>query len=82
VISCEVNITTAYSAGATIKVGNATTSDLLMGTGQNTPQVVNLYRLDQDTTFTPVDPVQVTVAGAPGAGVGVCIVRYVQTPLA
>ncbi len=82
VVDCELKITTPYSAGGTLSVGNSTTVDLLMGTTQNTPQANNLYRLPQDTTFTPSAAVQVTVGGAPGAGVGVCIVRYVATPQA
>ncbi len=51
-----------------------------MTTGQNNPQVAALYQVPQDTVFTPADPVQVTVGGAPGAGAGQCIVKYIQTP--
>jgi hypothetical protein len=82
VIACELDITTPYSGGATIKVGNSTTTDLLMGTAQNDPQLAALYSLSQDTTFTPSATILVTVAGAPGAGAGFCIVRYVATPQA
>lgn len=82
VIDCELNITTPYSGGATISVGNAATPALLMGTGDNNPQANGLYQVHQDTTFTPVDPVQVTIAGAPAAGAGFAIVRYIQTPQA
>jgi hypothetical protein len=80
VCACDLDITTPYSAGATISVGNATTNNLLMGTTQNTATLAGLYSLVQDTTFTPADPVQVTVSGSPAAGAGFCIVRYVVTP--
>lgn len=80
VLEAQLNITAPYSAGATIQVGNATTAALLMTAGQSNPQVAGLYSNQQDTLFTPAGAVQVTVAGAPGAGAGVCIVRYVQVP--
>ena len=79
-IEAELDITTPYSGGTTITVGNATTANLLMLTTDSDPTTNGIYQVSQDTTFTPVDPVQVTVAGSPGAGAGQCIVRYVITP--
>lgn len=81
VIDCELDIVTPYSAGATITVGNATTANLLMATGDNNPQAAALYQAHQDTAFAggPAT-VLVTVAGAPAAGAGFAIVRYVQAP--
>ena len=81
VVDAELDIVTPYSGGATITVGNAGTPALLMGTGDNNPQAAGLYQVHQDTSYTggPAT-VLVTVAGAPAAGAGFCIVRYIQTP--
>lgn len=80
VIEAQLNITTPYSTGTTITVGNSTTANLLMVTTNSAPTAAGFYTVPQDTTFTPAATVQVTVAGAPSAGAGVCIVRYVTTP--
>jgi hypothetical protein len=81
VIDCEVDITTAYSNGTTIEVGNASSPALLMATSGNNPQAVGLYWLHQDTAYTggPAT-VLVTIGGSPSAGAGFAIVRYVQAP--
>ena len=79
VISTEINVTTPYSGGATITVGNAGTPALLQATTDNNPQAAGIYQVMGDTSYTggPAT-VLVTIAGAPVAGVGACIVRYVQ----
>jgi hypothetical protein len=81
VVDAELSVTTPYSGGATITVGNAGSPALLMGTGDNNPQANGLYQVHQDTAFAggPAT-VLVTIAGAPAAGAGFCIVRYVQAP--
>jgi hypothetical protein len=79
----DIKITTPYLAGVQIKIGNSTTTDLLMGYTQNNPQDTTggVQNVHQDTTFTPSAAVVVTVTGATGAtGAGVCIVAYVATP--
>lgn len=78
--SCELDITTLYSAGATITVGNSSSSTAYMGTADSTPQVVNLYGAPQDTVNTSASVINVVIAGAPTTGAGFLIVRYVQTP--
>jgi hypothetical protein len=79
VVDAELDIVTPYSGGATITVGNAGSPALLMAAGDSNPQAAGLYQDHQDTVYTggPAT-VLVTVAGAPAAGAGFCIVRYVQ----
>src|SRR5215469_1409910 len=76
-VSAELDITTPYSAGATITVGQTGSAALLMGTGDNLATVAGLYAVDQDTAWgSSALAVLVTVAGTPAAGAGQCIVRY------
>lgn len=77
---CALDVTTAYSGGTTIAVGVTGTTNLLQTTSDNDPTTVGLYSKDQDTVFTPADPVQVTVSGGPATGAGQVLVRYVQLP--
>ncbi len=80
VLSAELNIVTPYSAAATLQVGRAASLALLMATTDNNPQEAGLYQVAQDTVFPGPATILVSVAGAPAAGAGFCIVRYVQTP--
>lgn len=82
IVDAELSVTTPYSAGATLAVGQTGSTSLLMGTTDSAPQTANRYAVDQDTAWgaTP-RTVLVTVGGGPAAGAGVCIVRY-TTPAA
>ena len=75
-----VEPTTPYSAGATIAVGQAGSTSLLMGTTDSNPQAAGIYEssLDQAWGAAPL-AVRVTIGGAPAAGAGVVIVEY-STP--
>jgi hypothetical protein len=79
--STELDVTTPYSGGATISIGQTGTATLLQATTDNSPQSANLYHVDQDVAWgaSPL-AVLVTITGAPAAGVAAVIVRYVQTP--
>jgi hypothetical protein len=79
-IDCELDIKVAYDAGTTIEVGIAASPALLMDTTANVPSSPNLYAEHQDTVWPAVGAVLVTIAGAPVAGSGFCIVRYVEQP--
>ena len=72
-----LNITTPYSGGATIAVGQTGTTNLLLSTGDNTPQTVDQYMSEARVAWggSPL-PVLVTVGGSPGAGVGTVTVAY------
>ena len=73
--------TTPYSPGTTIQVGSATSLALLMATTDSVPSSAGLYAAHQSTGWGGAgSKVTVTVAGAPVAGAGFCIVRYVETP--
>lgn len=73
---CQVNITTPYSVGATIEVGDTGgTVDLYMASNQNDPQLANLYGLAQDTNGVAAT-VRATIGGAPAAGAGFVSIMY------
>jgi hypothetical protein len=70
-------ITTPYSAGATIAVGQTGTTNLLMLTGDNTATVSDEYQTPQTIAWgSSALPVLVTIAGAPSAGAGQLVVDY------
>lgn len=77
VIDCRVNVTTPYSAGATIEVGIAGTLADFMGTADNDPQLDGLYSVPQQTTVAGASAVVVTIGAGPVAGVCVVLVFYV-----
>lgn len=82
VLSSEVEITTPYSPGATIKVGQSGTTDLLQATADVVATVADTYSAPQDTAWgASALPVLVTVAGSPAAGAGFVVVRYVTPNL-
>src|SRR5438445_644719 len=49
--SCEVKITTPYSAGGTIAVGQTGTVGLLQATTDNNPQSTDMFEVEQDTAW-------------------------------
>lgn len=72
-----LEVTTPYSAGGTIAIGQTGTTNLLMGTGDNTPQTAGTYQLMQDTAWgASALAVLVTVGGSPAVGVGAVVVTY------
>ena len=79
VLDCWVEITTTYSAGATISFGQAGFLTSFQVTTDNNPQGVSgdIYANPQDTAI-PVSNavVRTTIAGAPAAGAGVVVVEY------
>ena len=77
IIAAEVKVTTPYSGGGTIAVGQAGNTTLLQVTGDNNPQAANIYQVMQDTTWGgSALVVRTTVGGSPAAGAGFVIVRY------
>ena len=80
VVSATLEITTPYSAGTTISVGQTGSPNLLMLTTDNVATLANAYTVPQDTSWgASAATVLVTIAGSPSAGVGVCIVQYTET---
>lgn len=77
ILECAVEVTTPYSAGATIQVGSTSTADLAQATTDNNPQSAARYVVAQDTAWeTSASVVRVAVSNTPAAGVGVCVVKY------
>jgi hypothetical protein len=77
--SAELKITTPYSGGAMISIGQPGNTTLLQLTTDNLPQgsAGSIYQVMQDTSWGGLQlSVRTTVGGAPAAGAGVVIVRY------
>lgn len=81
ILDAEIKVTTPYSPGTTMRVGLLGTPNLLMDTPDSVPTSLGLYAEHQDTVWPSGAKVLVTVGGAPAAGDGVCIVRFVAAPL-
>jgi hypothetical protein len=82
VVTSQIKITTPYSVGATLSLGQSGSVTEFMGVGDNNPQGTagDLFEVPQDTAAASTSPVLATVGGAPGAGAAVVVVRYVVTP--
>ena len=80
VISAELDVTTPYTAAATISIGTAGSPSALQATSDNNPQAAGIYQVMQDTAYPGPATIQATVAGGPIAGVAQVIVRYIQAP--
>jgi hypothetical protein len=77
VTNVVLNVTTPYSAGATIAVGQTGSTSLLLGTGDNTPQVADEYQSTLAVSWgSTAYPVLVTITGSPAAGAGYVVVEY------
>jgi len=77
VLEANLEITTAYSAGATIEIGNTTTSNLLQATTDNNPQTTAVYSKEQRTSIgASASVARVTVSGSPAAGAGIVTIKY------
>jgi hypothetical protein len=53
---------------------------VLQGASDNNPQIAGRYEASADLVWVGPNPVLVTVSGAPAAGAGDCVVRYVDVP--
>lgn len=73
----KFSVTTPYSAGATVSIGQTGSTSLLQATTDNNPQIASIYDVEGDVAWgASALPVLVTIAGAPAAGAGVVIVSY------
>ena len=80
VLSATLDVTTPYSGGATISIGQAGALTEFQLTTDNDPQIAGLYTVNQDTSAASTNPVTATVAGAPVAGAAFVLVQFVVTP--
>lgn len=76
----SLNITGVYDGGTTIAIGFAGTPAALMGTGDNNPQAIGLYRIDLDYIWILANVILATITGVPVGGSAWVIVEYSQTP--
>ena len=80
----RTDITTPYSPGTTISLGQAGSVSEFQQTGvsggDNTPQQLGLYVTLQDTSAASSNPLLVTIAGVPAVGSGFAIVKYTVNP--
>lgn len=77
-VSSDVKITTPYSGGATITVGSTSTATLCQAATDNNPQAAATYSVEHEDTAWEgtASVVRTAISGTPGAGAGVCTVRY------
>lgn len=77
VVDTRVEVTTPYSGGGTIAIGQSGSTTLLQATTDNLATVAGTYETPQDVSWGgTAKAVRTTVGGAPAAGVGVVIVQY------
>jgi hypothetical protein len=81
VLRCDLNVTTPYSAGTTIAIGQTGTTSLLQATTDNVPTVADTYEAEQVTAWgSSALAVLATIGGSPSAGVATVTVLY-SSPL-
>lgn len=74
-----IEVTTPYSAGATISVGQSGSTSLLAAASDSLATAAGTYDLPQDTAWGASSlAVRTTIGGTPAAGAGVISVYYVQ----
>lgn len=76
VLRAMIDVTTPFSGGATISVGQVGFLTAFIGTADNYPTVVDQYEVPQDTAAPVVGVIRTTIGGAPAAGAGFVVVEY------
>lgn len=78
ITECRVKVTTPYSAGATLTVGQpGHTSDFMTTADSDiTSTTISLWIADQITAAATTGVVRATISGAPGAGAGEVMLFY------
>lgn len=75
----DLKVTTAFSSGTTIQVGNTSVPNLIMNISDGKPEQVGIYSELQNTEWGVSDSiVRVSIGGSPIAGAGIVMVRYVN----
>jgi hypothetical protein len=75
--SVMLDVTTPFSGGATVSIGQTGSTALLMGTSDNFPQTAGQYYIAEDTPWgASALPLLITVGGAPSAGVAIAKVEF------
>ncbi len=77
ILRSTINITTGYTAAATIAVGQTGSTSLLQATGDSVAQTIDTYDALQVTAWGGSSlPLLVTIGGSPSTGVGTVTVEY------
>jgi len=76
VLRAMVDVTTPFSGGSTISVGQVGFLTVFQGTTDNRPTVANQYEVPQDTVAPVVGVVRTTIGGAPAAGAAQVVIEY------
>jgi hypothetical protein len=80
IMSVAVQVSTAYSAGATISLGTAASTSLLMATTDLAPQQVGIYPLEvMGLSWASAANVVLTISGSPAAGAARVRIVYATT---
>lgn len=77
IVRSRVNVTTPFSAGATLLVGTSGTPSELQAATDNNPQAAGIYDIANEVTLGGATQYQVTIAGSPTAGVATAMVEFV-----
>lgn len=80
ILRAYLEVTTPYSPGTTITLGQTGAPAEFMGAADSNPQAAAIYEVPQLTTAAGAHPLLVTVAGAPAAGAAVAVVEYAPSP--
>jgi len=81
VLRTRVEITTPYSAGATIEVGNSSGSNIFMTTNDVDPETAGAYEIEDDISSAgTTEDIDVAIGNTPGAGAGVVSIEFVAVP--
>jgi len=78
-VSVQLQITTAYTAGAAISIGYSGSTSFLMATTDNLPGTQGIYTVNLMGLSWTSNPVLVTITGSPAAGAARVRVLYTTT---
>jgi hypothetical protein len=76
VLRAMVDVTTPFSGGSTISVGQVGFLTVFQGTTDNRPTVANQYEVPQDTVAPVAGVIRTTIGGAPAAGAAKVVIEY------
>ena len=79
IVEATLSVTTPYSGGTTISLGQTGSVSLLQATTDNVATAANQYEVKQDTPWgAGALQVLATISGAPSVGAAVVIVKYTE----
>jgi len=73
-----INVTTAYSAGATFTIGTSTTADQVVAAVDFDESAIGTYEITTNVDYAVDTQLVVTVNGTPSVGAATIVIEYVQ----